>query len=149
MPKFNEVLEYHSERDENINRTLIAVGVIMNLSNLAKGGLIPLSEARKKGIDKLRYNALIYDDTSKEYSSYTACPIIFDFTENEGEFEVQSYYDRSTTGINANIMARLNRIEEEGCEKVVGFVVIDLAFDFPSKWNSIFIVEKTGEINIG
>ena len=118
----------------------------MRLSNLAKGGLIPLSEARKKNMDKLHFNALIYDDTNKLDCCETgeAYPIVLDIIDNAGEFDVVSYYDRSTTEINANIMVRIERFEENGSESIERWIDID----FLDNQNSIVIDEKTGKINV-
>ena len=130
----------NSHLNDNMSDIMIATANMLNLIECSKN-IYSLSELRKEYsfdvIYKILQTAIVYDDTNElelETTAFKSYPIIFELINDAGEPDVISYYDRSTTGINADIVVC---IEED--DKWV-------SVNFPDEDNSITISD--GKISV-
>lgn len=102
-------------------------------------------------INKVHNNqtVIIYDDTKKlelESLPFTSYPIIFEFANDAGEADAIAYYDKSTTGINADIVVCVQQYEEEENGKVTKYCDKWIQIEFPDENDSIIISD--GKISV-
>ena len=93
------------------------------------------------------HQAVVYDDTKElkrddsddEIQTYTY-PIVLDLIDDAGDYDVLSYFDSSTTGINADIMVCVQKYKAEENGKVEQYCDKWIQIDFPDNDNEIIII---------